>query len=125
MRLFVKVQATSLAASAVDFLTTVVFVQLWQYWFLAASVLGAVCGGVINFSVSKKWVFAGNKQPVGAQIGRFVLVWLGNVGLNATGLFVATQLMGVQYLVAKTTVAVLVGISYNYVFQKDFVFGLS
>ncbi|MEZ0483138.1 GtrA family protein [Fibrella aquatica] len=125
MRTFAKVQTTSLAASVVDFLTTVVIVQWWHYWFIVASVLGAVSGGLVSFGVSKKWVFADNKQPIGPQFGRFVLVWLGNAGLNAGGLFVATQFMDVQYLVAKTTVAVLVGVSYNYVLQKDFVFSLS
>ena len=87
--------------------------------------IGAIGGGIVSFGISKAWVFSQNNQPVGPLFWRFGLVWLGNVGINATGLFVATQFLDVQYLVAKTAVSILVGISYNYVFQKDFVFNLS
>ncbi|GAB4029564.1 GtrA family protein [Spirosoma jeollabukense] len=125
MRTFFKVQATSLLASGIDFLTTVLCVQLWHYWYLSASVTGAVVGGLVNFIVSKKWTFAESRQPVASQLSRFVLVWLGNAGANATGLFVTTHFLGVQYLVAKTVVGILVGISYNYFLQKDFVFTMS
>ena len=112
-------------ASGVDFLTTIACVSLGHFWYLSASVTGAIGGGVVSFGLSKSWVFAQSNQPVGSQLGRFVLVWLGNAGLNAAGLFVATQFMGIQYLVAKTGIAILVGVSYNYIFQKDFVFSLS
>lgn len=125
MQTFFKVQLTSLMASGVDFLTTFACVSLMHIWYLSASVIGAVCGGIVSFGLSKAWVFSRNNQPIGLQFGRFVLVWLGNAGLNAAGLFVVSQYMGVQYLVAKTGVAIFVGVSYNYFLQKDFVFSLS
>ncbi|GAB3900379.1 GtrA family protein [Spirosoma agri] len=125
MQTFFKVQVTSLLASAVDFLTTIVGVHLLNSWFMAASLIGSVCGGLVNFVVAKTWTFPLNNQPLGPQFGRFFLVWLGNAGINAAGLFAATHVLGVQYLLAKTTVSILVGISYNYFFQKDFVFSVS
>lgn len=125
MQTFFKAQLTSLIASGVDFLTTFACVSLLHIWYLSASVSGAVFGGIVSFALSKVWVFARNNQPIGLQFSRFVLVWLGNAGLNAAGLFVVTQFMGVQYLVAKTGIAILVGVSYNYFLQKDFVFSLS
>lgn len=125
MRTFVKVQATSLMASGTDFLTTFLCERLWPGWYGPASLTGNVFGGLVNFVISKNWTFAGNRQPIGPQFGRFVLVWLGNSGLNAAGLFMATHFLGMHYLLAKTVVSILVGISYNYFFQKDFVFSLS
>ncbi len=125
MRTFFKVQATSLMASGIDFLTTILCVRLWHYWYLSASITGAVCGGLVSFIVSKKWTFAESNQPITSQFGRFVLVWLGNAGANATGLFVTTHFLGVQFLLAKTAVSILVGITYNYFLQKDFVFTMS
>ena len=125
MHPFIKVQATSLLASSVDFLTTIVCVSLWHGWYLSASLVGAVCGGLTNFIVARKWTFAATNQPIGPQFGRFFLVWLGNAGLNTSGLFLATQVLGVPYLVAKTTVSIVVGVSYNYFFQKDVVFNPS
>ncbi|AUD01299.1 GtrA family protein [Spirosoma pollinicola] len=125
MRTFVKVQATSLMATGVDFLTTILCVQLGHFWYLSASISGAVFGGLTSFIISKKWTFANSSQPVASQFSRFVLVWLGNAGANASGLFVATHFLGVQYLVAKTAIGILVGVTYNYFLQKDFVFVMS
>ncbi len=125
MHTFIKAQATSLLASSVDFLVTIIGVSLWHSWYLSASLTGAVCGGVANFVIARKWTFTAGNQPIGLQFRRFVLVWLGNTGLNASGLFIATQVLGVQYLVAKLTVSILVAVSYNYFFQKDFVFSVS
>ncbi|MVM39029.1 GtrA family protein [Spirosoma sp. HMF3257] len=125
MRTFLKVQATSLMASGIDFLTTILCVSLWHFWYLSASITGAIGGGLVSFIVSKKWTFAESRQPVASQFSRFVLVWLGNAGANATGLFVTTHFLGVQYLLAKTAVAILVGVTYNYFLQKDFVFTMS
>ncbi|GAB4007528.1 GtrA family protein [Spirosoma sp. KCTC 42546] len=125
MQTFIKVQATSLMATGVDFLTTILCVRLWHFWYLSGSVSGAIGGGLVSFIISKKWTFANSNQPVASQFSRFVLVWLGNAGANATGLFVATHFLGVQYLVAKTIVGILVGVSYNYFLQKDFVFTMS
>ena len=125
MQTFVKVQATSLMATGVDFLTTILCVRLWHFWYLSGSVSGAIGGGLVSFIISKKWTFASSNQPVASQFSRFALVWLGNAGANATGLFIATHFLGVQYLVAKTVIGILVGVTYNYFLQKDFVFTMS
>jgi len=125
MQTFIKVQATSLMATGVDFLTTILCVRLLHFWYLSGSVTGAIAGGLVSFFISKKWTFANSTQSVTSQFNRFVLVWLGNAGANATGLFVATHFLGVQYLVAKTVVGILVGVTYNYFLQKDFVFVMS
>lgn len=125
MQTFIKVQATSLIATGVDFLTTILCVRLWHFWYLSGSVSGAIGGGLVSFIISKKWTFASSSQPVASQFSRFVLVWLGNAGANATGLFIATHFLGVQYLVAKTVIGILVGVTYNYFLQKDFVFTMS
>lgn len=112
-------------ATGVDFLTTILCVQWGHFWYLSASISGAVFGGLTSFIISKKWTFANSSQPVASQFSRFVLVWLGNAGANASGLFVATHFLGVQYLVAKTAIGILVGVTYNYFLQKDFVFVMS
>jgi len=125
MQTFLKVQAASLLASGADFTVTFLLVNLGILWYLPASITGAVCGGLVSFAVSKNWAFAADKKPVASQFSRFVLVWLGSTVANATGLFIATHLFGVQYLIAKVGVGILVGVSYNYVLQKDFIFSKS
>ena len=125
MHTFLKAQSTSLIASAVDFLFTILCVSLWHSAYVSASVAGAVCGGLVSFILARYWAFAAASQPIGLQFGRFLLVWLGNTALNTSGLFLTTQLLHLHYLLAKVAVAILVAVGYNYFFQKDFVFRLS
>lgn len=125
MQTFLKVQAASLLASGADFTVTFLLVTLGKVWYLPASVTGAVCGGLVSFIISRNWAFATDKKPVTSQFSRFVLVWFGSAAVNTAGLFVTTHLLGIQYLIAKVGVSILVGVSYNYILQKDFIFSRS
>ena len=56
------------------------------------------------------------------QIIKYLLVWAGNFALNAAGLYLLLQYVSVNYMLAKAVVAIVIGIGYNYVLQKRFVF---
>ena len=125
MQTFLKVQATSLVASGADFLTTLLCVQLAHFGYVTAGFTGAVHGGLVNFFMARYWTFSGQRGPLGPQAGRFFLVWAGSAAANTSGLFIATHFLGIQYMVAKTLVAILVSISYGYFLQKNFIFTMS
>lgn len=119
---FLKAQASSLIATAVDFLTTILLVEIFTVWYLPASVTGTITGGVANFMVNRVWVFEATDERTTPQAMKYFLVWTGNLGLNAGGLFLMTTYSGFSYLVSKILVSAAVGFSYNYVLQKKFVF---
>lgn len=138
MHPFLKAQASSLTASAADFIATVILKEVFHIWYLAASILGTVTGGIINFLVNRKWVFetggvqslasdgevvlTDEKNHLSVQATRYLLVWLGNLALNAAGVYLLTHYMGVSYMISKIFVALIVGFTYNYLLQKRFVF---
>lgn len=124
MRVFIKAQAASLTASAVDFLITTVLVKSVGVYYMAATVLGTISGGIVNFIIGRHWVFEGRNKAVKAQSIRYLFVWCGNLLLNAAGVFLFTQyVFGVKYIIlSKIIVSVLVGFFYNYFLQKRFVF---
>lgn len=135
MHPFLKAQASSLTASIVDFTATIVLKEVFHIWYLAASVLGTITGGIVNFLINRNWVFeTGNNHKVivteygdknrhvRLQAVRYLLVWTGNLGLNAAGVYLITHYCGVSYMISKIVVSLVVGISYNYLLQKRFVF---
>jgi putative flippase GtrA len=122
MRTFLKAQAASITASAVDFVTTVFLKEILRTPYLAASVLGTITGGVVNFLMGRNWVFDAGGKAVHKQSIKYLLVWCGNLLLNAAGVFLFTKYMGCQYIVSKIITSVLVGVFYNYFLQKRFVF---
>lgn len=122
MATFFKAQAASLTATAVDFAVTIVLKEWLGCWYLIASITGTVSGGIINFMMNRHWVFKAGDGQIHFQAVKYILVWIGNLVLVSGGVFLLTQYGKISYLVSKVLVSVAVGVFYNYVLQKRFVF---
>ena len=122
MATFIKAQAASLTATAVDFGVTIILKELFGCWYLLASVLGTISGGIVNFSMNRSWVFRAKDKKIHFQAVRYMMVWIGNLLLVSGGVFFLTNYGGISYLVSKIAVSGMVGMFYNYVLQKRFVF---
>lgn len=118
----VKAQAAALAGTAVDFLVTVACVEGLHCWYLLATALGNAAGGLTNFYLGRHLVFRSPRQSAQAQGGRYFLVWLGSMVLNATGVYLFTQVLHLNYIYSKILVSASVGIGFNYLLQVYFVF---
>jgi len=112
----------SLTATLVDFTMTIVLKESFQCWYLLASVLGTISGGVINFTMNRRWVFRARSKKVQLQAIKYIMVWMGNLLLVSAGVFLLTNYARFSYVVSKVTVSLVVGVFYNYVLQKRFVF---
>ena len=119
---FFKAQAASLTATIVDFSVTVILKEWLHCWYLLASILGTISGGIVNFSMNRRWVFSAREGKMHWQAIKYILVWAGNLLLVSSGVFLMTNYGGVSYLVSKITVSLFVGFFYNYTLQKRFVF---
>ena len=54
---FVKAQLSSYVASLVDFLVTILLVKLSGLFYLYATFLGSVAGGMVNCVINYGWAF--------------------------------------------------------------------
>ncbi len=122
MATFIRANIASLSASFIDYLVTILLVTFLKMDPFMASVTGTVCGGIFNFVIGRNWVFQSKSARVHHQAFRYALVWTGNLILNASGMFYLLKVAGVYYVIAKVIISVLVGVGYNYVLQKKFVF---
>lgn len=119
---FVKAQTASLVASAVDFLVTVLVVELLGLWYLFGAVIGTVSGGLAHFSLGRAWVFKASDKYIPTQLFKYFMVWNGSLLLNASGVYVITNYGGANYIYSKIITSLLVGFFYNYIIQKRYVF---
>jgi putative flippase GtrA len=122
MATFVKAQASSIIASIFDFLTTIVCKEFFYLWYVNASLTGSIAGGVINFVLGRAWVFNRKDKTILQQVIKYIAVWGGNIMLTTFGVFLITHYVGLSYIISKVLVSVTVGVSYNYLLQKRFVF---
>lgn len=129
--LFLKAQASSLVASAVDF---AVF-NLCDYFLkiyplvpsnsrvVVSNMVGNISGGIVNFFTNRNLVFAGATKEASRKQGmKYACVWLGNLLLNAGGIYFMVEVLGFNKNLSKVVVSLILGLTYNYLLQKNFVF---
>lgn len=122
MKVFLKANVASAAASFLDYLVTIMLKELVHMDAFLAGVTGTIAGGVFNFFISRHWVFKSKAASVYYQSKRFLLTWTGNLLLNVSGMYILIKLAGVNYIIAKVLTSVIVAIAYNYPVQKRYVF---
>ncbi|MEO6812940.1 MAG: GtrA family protein [Ginsengibacter sp.] len=118
---FFKANMASLIASFFDYMITIIAVQFFDVNVVLASIGGNIFGGVINFILGRHWVFAAKEVNGFGQAKRYFLVWVGNLLLNASGMYLFTK-TGLYYVVTKFGTSLLVSVCYNYPLQKGYVF---
>jgi len=122
MKIFVKTNMASLIASLCDYMVTIFLRQFFYVDAVIAGITGTIVGGMVNFYVCRLWVFKVNKTSVSLQGKRYLIIWTGNLLMNAGGLYVLINIAGVHYIIAKLITSLTVAFGYNYPLQKLYVF---
>jgi putative flippase GtrA len=119
---FIKAQTSSIISTLIDFSITILFKELFNFWYLLASIVGTFAGGATNFALGRHWVFDAKGKKMHRQILKYVITWVGSMLLTTLGVFVVTHYIELSYIISKIVVAIVVGVCYNYTLQKKFVF---
>lgn len=119
---FLKTQAASIIGSIVDFLITILLVELFHCWYLAGNLVGNICGATTQFLLCRDWVFAKTDGRLNLQMIKFLGVWVGNLLLSAAGVYLLTHFAGLNYILSKLITSAVLGLTYNYLLLKKFVF---
>ena len=119
---FIKAQLSSLASTLGDFLLTSFFTETLGVWYLLSSSMVTILGGCVNFLLGRYWVFNAIHNHKFGQAKKYLIVWAGSLILNSLVVYLFTELLQIYYMLSKILVAILVGVIYNYYYQKTFVF---
>jgi len=122
MLTFLKAQAASILGSIADFFITILLTEGFHYWYITGNIAGNITGAVAQFILCRNWAFDAARGKIPDQIIKFILVYIGNIILSAASVYILTNYWGLHYLISKTIISILLGLTYNYFFQKKFVF---
>lgn len=122
MATFLKANLSSTIASLIDYLITIFLVSVYKVDVVIASATGTICGGIVNYIVGRHWVFDAKHDKIHHQAFRYGLVWVGNLILNTSGVYLMVNILQINYVISKAFVSLVVGFCYNYTLQKRFVF---
>jgi len=117
-----KYNTVAITASIVDYSFFLLLAQIAHVWYLLASFTGLVLGGVTAFLLERSWTFKRKDGKLSAQASRYLIAWTLSIFFNTTGLYLTVQYLGVQYIIAKVIVSIIIGIGFNFLMHKHFVF---
>ena len=135
MRL-IKALCSAQLTTVLDFMMTFILSSILGMYYVLASFIGSLTGGIFNCALNYRWVFPHNGVRKRHVALKYLLVWGASILLNTSGTFLCTEwlkrqsalqtLMGDYiddiYIVGKSIVAVLVAVLWNYMMQRYFVF---
>lgn len=119
---FGKAESSAILASAADFGLTIFLVRALGVWYARASFFGALMGGIVNCYVNYRWVFDKQKQRKPFIALKYLFVWSFSILFNTTGTWFFTVLSGINFIIVKAVVAIIVAILWNFQMQRVFVF---
>ncbi|WP_245871973.1 GtrA family protein [Dysgonomonas massiliensis] len=133
---FLRAQFSSQVSSWLDFLVSILCVNLFGMYYGLSTMLGNISGGLLNCFINYKWTFKAQGQSVKYVLIKFVLVWFGSIILNTQGTILFTEyvmkyipveslpdiLVNNVFLIPKIVVSLIVGWVWNYNMQRVFVY---
>jgi putative flippase GtrA len=118
----VRHQVGALIATALDFATMILLVELCSLTPVVATAAGAAIGGTSNFLLGRAWVFRRTKNPWAGQAARYALVSGASAGWNVVGEHLMHDTILVPYVAARVVVSIAVSLLWNFPAQRWFVF---
>lgn len=134
--MFLRAQFSSQISSVTDFLVTILCAKLFHIYYVYATGIGSIVGGIVNCFINYYWTFKAKDCKKKYVVIKYVLVWIGSFFLNTWGVYLMTEsiqsLPWVQetlshffddiFLVSKLFVSLLVGWVWNYNMHRIFVY---
>ncbi|PKP33591.1 MAG: polysaccharide biosynthesis protein GtrA [Bacteroidetes bacterium HGW-Bacteroidetes-16] len=119
---FLRYNVVSIVATSVDFVVLIGLTEIAHLWYLFSAYEGALAGGITGFILERNWVFKRKEVKLTTQSTKYLLIWIVSIVLNTGGLYLMVELSGYQYIISKIIVSVLVGVGFNYLMHKYYIF---
>lgn len=119
---FYRYNLVALVATSVDFVVLIFLTEVMQFWYVLSAFLGAFSGGITGFILGRNWAFMRNDGKLSSQALKYVLVWGMSILLNTLGLYLVVEYIGLQYILSKIIVAIVIGIGFNFFMHRNFTF---
>lgn len=131
--MFIRAQLSAQIATIADFAVSIALNQWFGIYYVYATLSGSITGGVINCAINYKWTFHTDDCSPAHVLFKYVLVWIGSIGLNLWGTFLLTEFLKAQtgyfhlnasqaFITSKITVSAMVAVLWNYNLHRVFVF---
>lgn len=119
---FARAQVVSIVATSVDFAASLLFHHLLGIYYVTATTMGSVLGAFTSFNLGRKWAFVSKIGKIKKQLPKFIIINVFSVFANTTGVFFFKETFYLPFVISRILVAIIVGVGFNFVMNRYFVF---
>ena len=119
---FFKSQTSSLVATVSDYGIFSLLYLILHVNYAIASFCGNIVGAVVSFNLGRNWAFKSQSGKLTSQIGKYAITSLVSSLINTGLIVIFVEKFSIPPLPAKLICAFLVGIFFNFVMFRYFVF---
>ena len=112
----------SVTATSVDFGITIFLTEIIGLYYLVSNTIGAAAGGGVSFILCRLWVFNQRNSKWQHQAFRYLIAVIISIGLNTLGVWFFTEIIHLQYILAKIITAVIIAVTVNFFMFRYFIF---
>lgn len=123
MRSFMRYNVSALIATAADFVVLSLLHYGFGMYYVYATAIGAVAGAVVSFFLGRHWAFMNKEGKLSSQSIKYILTSGFSLLFNVAGMYLLVDILGISnVLLAKTMIALAVGIFFNFPMQRFFIY---
>ena len=123
--IFAKAQISAFIGGVTDYVIMIACTEWLHIHYTISIVISGLIGAVVNFSINRYWAFRdkeSDKSPIRSQLGKFLLMLAGSIGLKALGTYLLTQGLKIDYRISRIIIDIVVSLGFNFVLQNFWVF---
>ncbi len=120
--ILLKYNMVAIIATSVDYSLFLILSEIVHVWYIFASFIGLVLGGLTAFVLQRNWTFKKKDGKLSKQAIRYLIIWTTSILLNTIGLFLIVEYVGTHTIIAKVIISIIVGFGFNFLMSKHFVF---
>lgn len=91
-------------------------------YYVTSSGIGAVCGALVSFFLSRHWAFKSTAKRLRGQMIRYACASGLSLVLNVYGIYFVTETIGCDETISKVVTSIFVGLFVNFPVFKYWVF---
>jgi len=118
----IKSQLSSFAATAVDYSVFIVLKELLGVYYVLASGIGSFFGAYVSFTLGRNWAFRRKDGKISHQAIKYIFTSGTSLLLNTAGIYLLTEWTGIDPKISKVVIAILVGVFFNFLMYRYFVY---
>ncbi len=119
--IFSKNQVSAVIATLCDYAFLLFLVEVIKINYLIGVALASIVGAIVNFNLNRRWTFK-SKGKLSIEAVKYAAVSGTSLAWNVGIVALFTEVFGVKYFVSKIIASIVVGVCWNFVLHRYFVF---